>query len=58
MAIYSGVASPSIAATTTKAGQQVTGGCVNVAEPVLQTLLAAVKLGDEVVISAKRPCTP
>jgi hypothetical protein len=39
-------------------GQQVTGGCVNVAEPVLQTLLQAVKLGDEVVISARGPCTP
>ncbi|MFO7628787.1 MAG: L,D-transpeptidase family protein [Prochlorococcaceae cyanobacterium] len=39
-------------------GQQVTGGCVNVAEPVLQTLLDAVKLGQEVVISANGPCTP
>ncbi|EDY39322.1 conserved hypothetical protein [Cyanobium sp. PCC 7001] len=39
-------------------GQQVTGGCVNVAEPVLRTLLDTVKLGDEVVISAKGPCTP
>ncbi|KMM16299.1 hypothetical protein SYNGFB01_11955 [Synechococcus sp. GFB01] len=39
-------------------GQQVTGGCVNVAEPALRTLLAAVQLGDEVVISAKGPCTP
>lgn len=39
-------------------GQKVTGGCVNVAEPVLKTLLSAVKLGDEVVISANGPCTP
>jgi hypothetical protein len=39
-------------------GQQVTGGCVNVAEPVLRTLLASVKLGDEVVITAEGPCTP
>jgi hypothetical protein len=39
-------------------GEQVTGGCVNVAEPVLRTLLQSVKLGDEVVISAKGPCTP
>jgi hypothetical protein len=39
-------------------GQQVTGGCVNVAGPVLRTLLQTVKLGDEVVISARGPCTP
>lgn len=39
-------------------GQQVTGGCVNVAEPVLRKLLDTVKLGDEVVITAKGPCTP
>jgi hypothetical protein len=39
-------------------GQQVTGGCVNVAAPVLATLLETVTLGDEVVISAKGPCTP
>ncbi len=39
-------------------GQQVTGGCVNVTEPVLRTLLSAVQLGDEVVISANGPCTP
>jgi hypothetical protein len=39
-------------------GQKVTGGCVNVTEPVLKTLLSAVQLGDEVVISAKGPCTP
>jgi len=39
-------------------GQKVTGGCVNVAEPALKTLLSSVKLGDEVVITANGPCTP
>ena len=39
-------------------GQKVTGGCVNVAEPALRSLLASVQLGDEVVISANGPCTP
>jgi hypothetical protein len=39
-------------------GQKVTGGCVNVTEPVLRTLLQTVKLGDEVVITANGPCTP
>jgi len=39
-------------------GQKVTGGCVNVAAPALRTLLASVKLGDEVVITANGPCTP
>jgi lipoprotein-anchoring transpeptidase ErfK/SrfK len=39
-------------------GQKVTGGCVNVAEPALKTLLSNVKLGDEVVITANGPCTP
>jgi hypothetical protein len=29
-----------------------------VAAPVLQTLLASVQLGDEVVVSANGPCTP
>jgi hypothetical protein len=41
-----------------RVGQKVTGGCVNVAEAALQSLLSAVKLGDEVVISANGPCTP
>ena len=39
-------------------GQRVTGGCVNVAEPALRTLLGSVKLGDTVVVSANGPCTP
>ncbi len=41
-----------------RVGQQVTGGCLNVTEPVLKTLLASVQLGDEVVVQAKGPCTP
>ena len=39
-------------------GQQVTGGCVNVAEPILKTLLQTVKLGDVVEVSADGPCKP
>ncbi len=39
-------------------GQKVTGGCINVSEPELKTLLSAVKLGDEVVVNANGPCTP
>jgi hypothetical protein len=39
-------------------GQKVTGGCVNVAEPVLKTLLSSVQLGDEVEVTANGPCTP
>lgn len=39
-------------------GQKVTGGCVNVKQPVLRTLLSAVQLGDAVEISATGPCTP
>ncbi len=38
-------------------GQKVTGGCVNVSADDLKALLAVVKLGDEVEISAKGPCT-
>ena len=41
-----------------RVGQQVTGGCLNVTEPVLKTLLASVQLGDEVVVQANGPCTP
>ena len=41
-----------------RVGHQVTGGCLNVSEPVLRTLLNAVRIGDEVVISANGPCTP
>ena len=41
-----------------RVGQQVTGGCLNVTEPVLKTLLASVQLGDEVVVQASGPCTP
>ena len=38
--------------------KKVTGGCLNVVEPVLKTLLSSVKIGDEVVITANGPCTP
>lgn len=38
-------------------GQKATGGCVNVSQPDLKLLLAAVKLGDDVVVTAKGPCT-
>ena len=38
-------------------GERITGGCLNVAEPVLQSVLQTVKLGDEVVVSANGPCT-
>ena len=39
-------------------GQKVTGGCVNVAQPALMTLLNSVQLGDTVIVSANGPCTP
>ena len=39
-------------------GKKVTGGCLNVNEPVLKQLLGTVKLGDEVVVTANGPCTP
>ena len=39
-------------------GEKVTGGCLNVKEPILRTLLKTVKLGDEVVVTANGPCTP
>ena len=38
-------------------GQKVTGGCLNVAEPELKTLLSAVRLGDVVQIKANGPCS-
>lgn len=38
-------------------GEPVTGGCLNVTEPVLKQLLSSVKLGDEVMVSANGPCT-
>lgn len=41
-----------------RVGEKVTGGCLNVSEPMLQTLLAVMTLGQEVVISANGPCTP
>ena len=39
-------------------GKKVTGGCLNVNEPVLKQLLSTLKLGDEVVVTANGPCTP
>ena len=41
-----------------RVGEKVTGGCLNVKEPVLRKLLKTVKLGDEVVVTANGPCTP
>jgi lipoprotein-anchoring transpeptidase ErfK/SrfK len=34
----------------------VTGGCINVNQAALKTLLNTVQLGDEVVISSESPC--
>ena len=39
-----------------RVGQAVTGGCINVDQATLKTLLDTVKLGDEVVISSDSPC--
>ena len=39
-------------------GQMSTGGCLNVTKPDLKALLSVVKLSDEVIVSAKGPCTP
>ena len=41
-----------------RVGEKVTGGCLNVKEPVLRTLLSSVELGDEVIVTANGPCTP
>ena len=41
-----------------RVGEKVTGGCLNVKEPVLRTLLSSVGLGDEVIVTANGPCTP
>ena len=39
-----------------RVGRAITGGCINVDQPTLKTLLATVQLGDEVVISSEGPC--
>ena len=39
-----------------RVGKAITGGCINVDQPTLKTLLATVQLGDEVVISSEGPC--
>ncbi|OUW99254.1 MAG: L,D-transpeptidase [Cyanobacteria bacterium TMED229] len=39
-----------------RVGQKVTGGCLNVAQKDLETLMKTIKLGDEVTITANGPC--
>ena len=39
-----------------RVGKAVTGGCINVNQTALKTLLNTVQLGDEVVISSESPC--
>ena len=39
-----------------RVGKAVTGGCINVNQTALKTLLNTVQLGDEVVISSDYPC--
>ena len=39
-----------------RVGKAITGGCINVDQPTLKTLLATVQLGDEVVITSEGPC--
>ena len=41
-----------------RVGQGLTGGCINVKEDTLKTLLGTLQLGDEVVISSDSPCLP
>jgi len=41
-----------------RVGQSVTGGCINVNQGTLTTLLGTLQLGDEVVISSDSPCLP
>lgn len=41
-----------------KVGNRVTGGCLNLDEPVLASMLKIVRLGDTVEISANGKCTP
>ena len=41
-----------------RVGQSVTGGCINVNQDTLKTLLGTLQLGDEVVISSDSPCQP
>ena len=39
-----------------RVGQKITGGCINVDDATMATLLKSVKLGDEVVVSSDGPC--
>lgn len=41
-----------------RVGQSVTGGCINVNQATMKTLLGKLQLGDEVVISSDSPCLP
>ena len=41
-----------------RVGQSVTGGCINVNQNTMKTLLGTLQLGDEVVISSDSPCQP
>ena len=41
-----------------RVGQALTGGCINVKQDTLKTLLGTLQLGDEVVISSDSPCLP
>ena len=52
---FAGTASP-YGTNDDRVGKAVTGGCINVDQPTLKTLLATVQLGDEVVITSEGPC--
>ena len=39
-----------------RVGQKITGGCINVDDATMTSLLKSVKLGDEVVVSSDGPC--
>ncbi|CAK23171.1 L,D-transpeptidase [Synechococcus sp. CS-197] len=41
---------------SSRVGQSVTGGCINVGEQAMADLLKTVQLGDEVVITSESPC--
>ena len=45
-----------MAPTTTVGLAKITGGCINVDDATMATLLKSVKLGDEVVVSSDGPC--
>ena len=39
-----------------RVGQKITGGCINVDDATMASLLKSVKLGDEVVVNSEGPC--